>query len=780
MQKYLNLPQIAQHTPEWYKKRSEVLTSTQIASILHLNSHRSYDQLLKTIPDPTPYEPARVTRRNAHDIDPITWGSVLEPVAIAHLEQKTQRPIGELGLKIHDNLPYLGASPDGIQMINGHPRLIEIKCPKKRQITYRVPLEYWVQVQIAMEVWDVDETLYCEYKFDITTELPSTTDLTVTYGTLSRGVYWIYLDSWTYVIHRNREWFNRIRQQIENFYHLKFQPAFATNPSATSGKRKREEDKVEELNKIRRTTESSVIRASRWAIRERIPISRFSNYLLDDPILDWLEYHQESHDFQKEKSIFLDFYNQKMLRFKLAEINRFINLANSRSVSYKVLNPSIHNLLDIYENNLLLKIPYDLNLLEQTANAMEEGVGIIFMGQLAREIDEHFLWDTFDLIIKATSFQRLLPQIYREIIMKSDNNIIKSMDYIPVKLKYTTLDFCKSSAYLTSKHKLDKAKLGAISCCLVMDRHHQFGIIPQEEDINKFKEGLNWLKQIPTTSLDDLYPNMKNHYDSQWHSAKVDIANEREELTQICYLNVESRNSLHERGIKRISQLTPDLVDGLKNKRRILPHIIEKLYLPPLTLPTYSPSVEIYLDFEHCTSLGTDESIIFMTGVLVKHKDRDPQYHPFLVKHLTKQSEQEMLGKALSFISEQYNKKSTPVPVYHWSHAEPVQLSKAGHKLPDGTYWVDLYKHFNKNGATIPGCYTYGLKDVATSLHRLGKIQSCWLHGLDGTSAMVMAWNIHHKCEITGEDFDRDPRIRKLCDYNYVDCQVLLEIRNLL
>jgi len=778
MEHFQELEQIAQRTPEWYQKRTEILTSTQIASVLHLNSYRSYDQLLKKQPDSTPSPVMKVTRRNAHQIDPITWGSVLESIAVQHLEQTTQKPVGELGLKVHDSIPYLGASPDGIQIVNSQPRLIEIKCPKKRQITYRVPLEYWIQVQIAMEVWNVDQALYCEYKFDVTTEQPTTTDLTVTYGQLARGVYWIYQDSWKYLIHRDREWFNRIKPQIDSFYQRKFSPAFSQVPSSTLRRSARKRKRSNELNSSHKKTKvsatSSEIRSSRFTIKERIPISRFVNYLQQDPILDWLDTHREEHDYEKEKSLFLDFYNQMNLNYKLTKINQIISVAHRKHVSYRVLNPSINNLLDIYQNNLLLKIPYDLNILEETQQAMEDQVGIIFMGQLAREIDQHFLWDTFDLLIHRDAFKKIFSQAFNEL---KESEEIKELTYIPIKLKYTTLEFRSGSHHLRAKHRLDQLKVGAITTALIMDRHGAVGVIPQHDKLDIFHDGLEWLKKVKETKLETLYPNMKNRYDSQWSAAKNEIAEDTEELTQICYLNVETRNQLHARGITKISQLKPENIEDVKNVSRILPHISEELYLPKLPNQNRSP-IEIYLDFENCTSLGTNESVIFMMGILVKKQDQDPEYYPYLVKNLDKESEQAMLTDGLNFIRQL--SQDQPTPIYHWSQAEPTLLRKAGFNLPPNAEWVDLYKHFLKNGATIPGCYTYGLKDVAKSLHKLRKIQSRWLHGLDGTAAMVMAWNIHHKCEITGDQFNQDPRIRKLCDYNYVDCQVLLEIRELL
>jgi hypothetical protein len=399
------------------------------------------------------------------------------------------------------------------------------------------------------------------------------------------------------------------------------------------------------------------------------------------------------------------------------------------------------------------------------------------MGQLAREIDEHYLWDTFDLIIHKTAFKKLFPQNSSELFESAP--MLDELTYIPIKLKYTTLEFRKDSPFLLSKHRLDMIKMGAITTSLILDRHNRFGVVPKHDDLDVFRQALTWFQEIETTPLDSLYPNMKNGRDSQWHHAKKEIAEDIEELTQISYMNYENRKELHSQGITKISQLKPEHVQDLRYGSRILAHISEELQLPPLPKRPSSPELEIFLDFENCTSLVTEEPIIFMMGILMKQRNRDPEYYPFLVKNLDKESETQMLRSGLQFIKERSSKQKD-VAIYHWSQAEPTLLRKSGLQLPPNTHWVDLYGHFLKGQATIPKCYTYGLKDVAGALHKLDKIQSNWLHGLDGTTAMAMAWNIQHKCEITGDRFDEDPRIRKLCDYNYVDCQVLLEIRQLL
>ena len=758
MDYYQNLTQITQRTTEWYHQRSKIIGSTHVASILHLNSYHSYQELLEKQDESYPPKLKRITSNNLSKIDPITWGIVLEPIALKHLEQTTQHPIGSLGLRMHPKFNYLGASPDGLQIINDKPRLIEIKCPRSRQITYQVPLEYWIQVQIAMEVWDIDEALYCEYKFDLVVDKPKTQDLTYTYGLLMNGVYWIYQNSWCYLINRDKEWFNNIRCQLVDFYHLKF-----NMPLTNSKKRKRKND-------------HEVI-TKKNECKELMSINRLSNWLRDDPVLDWLDCHGMDQGYQKNKVPFLDFYNQLNLRFKLEVMSKCLKKAQENKLKYRVLNISLNNLLNInFNENIMLKLQYDSHLLEETKNSQMEGMDLILMGQLSKDLDNYRLWDTFEILIHVNAFNQIFPN--KQFVLEEfleDNN---QLSYIPIKIKYTTLDFRTNSPYLRNKHKVDLIKIGHITSALILDRHYNFGIVPQNNNDDLISSGIKFIDNHHV-QLNDLYPNMKNTYDGRWTRAKGIIAKDKEELTQISYLGVENRKILHKHGITKISQLTSNVnilrnIPGLKFVDRIQSFISSDLRLPPLTnIPRCQ--TEVYLDFESVNSLGTGQSLIFLMGILIKHNG-NIEYKPYLVENLDSASETKMLYEGINFLSNLGNN----IPIYHWSSAEPSLLRKSGWKLPSNCYWVDLYNHFVRNKAQIPECYSYGLKEVAARLYSLGKIHSSWLYGLDGTMAMVMAWNIHHKCKITGEKFCQDARIQKLCAYNYVDCKVLEEIRILL
>lgn len=91
------------------------------------------------------------------------WGKKYEEVAIRMYRQLYNTAVIEFGLLPHPRLKYIGASPDGITPDGV---MLEIKCPYSRKINGIVPLHYWTQIQIQLEVADLErcDFLECEIK----------------------------------------------------------------------------------------------------------------------------------------------------------------------------------------------------------------------------------------------------------------------------------------------------------------------------------------------------------------------------------------------------------------------------------------------------------------------------------------------------------------------------------------------------------------------------------------------------------------------------------------
>jgi len=155
-QTLLGREQWAQRTPEWYAVRRELITASDAAAALDIKPYASYrgsaraDLLRK-----------KVANRPLNNIF-VAHGQRYEDEARDWAAAALGETVIDVGLVRHATLPWLAASPDGVTCTG---RLLEIKCPLKRDIIPgHVPEHYLPQVQCQMEVCDMDQTLFVQYK----------------------------------------------------------------------------------------------------------------------------------------------------------------------------------------------------------------------------------------------------------------------------------------------------------------------------------------------------------------------------------------------------------------------------------------------------------------------------------------------------------------------------------------------------------------------------------------------------------------------------------------
>ena len=99
---------------------------------------------------------------------PMHWGVKYEPVSVAFYEYEYNTKVQEYGCIIHDKYPFLGASPDGINVLESSPlygRMLEIKNPFTREITGIPKKEYFVQCQYQMEMCNLGACDFLETQF---------------------------------------------------------------------------------------------------------------------------------------------------------------------------------------------------------------------------------------------------------------------------------------------------------------------------------------------------------------------------------------------------------------------------------------------------------------------------------------------------------------------------------------------------------------------------------------------------------------------------------------
>jgi putative phage-type endonuclease len=160
--KYLEtVPQPAQRTPEWYAYREQRLTASDIASVFNKNPFGTYRDLLAK--KGLPADPNDDTWKSMAVNPFIVHGVKYEPVATWFYEYLKDTTITEFGCLPHEDIPFLGASPDGISKDGV---MLEIKCPFSRPIYGVPPIYYWYQMQLQLEVAKLNQCdfLECDIK----------------------------------------------------------------------------------------------------------------------------------------------------------------------------------------------------------------------------------------------------------------------------------------------------------------------------------------------------------------------------------------------------------------------------------------------------------------------------------------------------------------------------------------------------------------------------------------------------------------------------------------
>ena len=140
--------QYEQRTPIWYKVRKNLITATNVAGIVGSSKYDKLKDLIKKKVE------SKQTFISSMATD---HGKCYEDVAIQMYERRTKTKIHEFGLLIHDTIPFLGASPDGI---TDDGIMVEIKCPVSRVINGNVydlkTTCYFIQMQTQLEVCNLD------------------------------------------------------------------------------------------------------------------------------------------------------------------------------------------------------------------------------------------------------------------------------------------------------------------------------------------------------------------------------------------------------------------------------------------------------------------------------------------------------------------------------------------------------------------------------------------------------------------------------------------------
>ena len=189
--KYLSeKPQPEQRTKEWYQFRYNLITASNAWKVFENQTTQNqliYEKCQPLAQNDTT-DDAVDDNDNDNDKDndndnstkiiqevknvnvntTLHWGQKYEPLSVKIYEYVYNTKIGDFGCIQHEDYSFLGASPDGINIdpeSKRYGRMLEIKNIVNREIDGIPKKEYWIQMQLQMEVCDLDECDFLETKF---------------------------------------------------------------------------------------------------------------------------------------------------------------------------------------------------------------------------------------------------------------------------------------------------------------------------------------------------------------------------------------------------------------------------------------------------------------------------------------------------------------------------------------------------------------------------------------------------------------------------------------
>lgn len=158
------VPQHEQRTTEWYEDRWNMISASSAWKALSSDAHKNnliYEKC-------TPLNTEKYASVNVDS--PFHWGQKYEPLSIIIYEDKYNTKVEDFGCIPHQEFKNIGASPDGI---NTDPkstrfgRMVEVKnrFSESVPITGNPKEEYWIQMQMQMNVCELNECDFLETRF---------------------------------------------------------------------------------------------------------------------------------------------------------------------------------------------------------------------------------------------------------------------------------------------------------------------------------------------------------------------------------------------------------------------------------------------------------------------------------------------------------------------------------------------------------------------------------------------------------------------------------------
>ncbi len=616
-----------------------------------------------------------------------------------------------------------------------------------------------------------------------------------------------------------------------------------------------------------------------------ISASSVRNYMLNDPLIDYLK----EYNITKIEDIYIDNVNKKKQRYKqLKNINKLNNkTSKNKTFLQHILDGGVQfesDIIDIIKkNHKIVKVAdykdiHNEDKYQETINLMKQGTPIIYQGLLYNL--ENNTYGLPDLLVRSDYINKLfhyevitkqemsipspnlnIPYHYKVIDiknslinLKADGIHILNNDCIPAykgqlyiythalnsilgininkafilgkKYVYT----CKKQKHIITNNM---KKLGTIDYDTIDDEYIQLTNNAISWLLDMKKNGKKW-QLLPTPSRPELYPNMKNDMNSNFHHIKTELNEQLKDITSIWNCGYKKRIIAHKSNIyswddnrlnaknmgfdanNKVGKTIDKILDINRQEEDMIRP--DKVNYDRLNWFNKSNDTqEFYLDFETLNEVNdtTNNMLIFMIGLGYMDKNGKWEFKCFVMKDKNKSSELEMFNNFYSYINNiliQNNK--TQSKFYHWSNAEVsmyndfLKRNINLNSMNNYTFY-DLNKVFIQEPIVVKDALNFSLKTIAKALYKNGLIQSNWdtdNQCSNGLNAMIMASDLYDeryklmndivinkskkskKRKHLDNNIDiivipsiEDEQIMKnIIHYNSIDCKVLWEIHELM
>ncbi len=638
------IQQWVQKSDGWRQKKTEIITATEVPTISNCNPYQTIQTLYQNKCHPELVE--------QFSNDSTKWGEKYEPIALKCFQQRhaNVRSIIDLGLAVHPVRNYLGASPDGLVVIDVDGRselwLIEIKCPHQRQINQTIPYNYWLQIQTQLYVWTplltqlgyvLKGCIYCENEFqEIDSEQFDDVSLNNQKGidtSNNQTSYYVLNQMWEQPIIFDEKFYQtQIIPQIELFMSY-LQPKSTrkrkhTSTLSTKSTKKSKLD-TNPKSKLSSNSDAMTLYLDYLEQKHMVTQKQYRNYVNHNQLRDWLELYGQSKGLIpsiSNSNQFATYLSQQTEGFKI-RVYQYIQI-HLDTHDYVWIQPIVvpnEPHLDIVKSN-----PRGLvyTNFQQTLKSMRSEIPVIMDGCLYNPTSKTFA--NYHLLVKLNYLESLFPIAYQKIC---DSGVdYDESHYVCIQLRYSRLKLCAKNLYLLNvgsqkQYKLEQAHLSQVldfyqptQPSLIMSRKstssskgvitdhvnslNSFGVIDFVERDVEVVEDLyavtEWFQELqmkghqwtidPPSRL-ELYPNLKDTNSSQWSSYERELGVRNRDLTQLWQVGVGERTRLWETGskIRRWDQLDVSQLKVNTHMKNIIHNLIQsQLTNQPINLKPIS------------------------------------------------------------------------------------------------------------------------------------------------------------------------------------------------